>query len=407
MTQLPGLGEWARVVNWRRIQLDKLENVEVITAGSRPKTSASTARDRGRSRGSALVGRRRQRGHPRSHPRRGRLQAYVLTPEQVMLEGKRPPGSHVLVFDGEGYFVAAGIAELLVGEGFDVELVTLHERVARVADESLEGPFSDSISTTWASDSSGSFVAEIHEGGEATTSTASRSSSRPTASSSPRSVCPTRSFTSSWSRTRTHGGRRRSRPCTGSATASPHAYRRRRSSTGTGSHARSTGRTRRLRCLPSASGSCSNGPDRTRDGQDGLSPPSQEIEHTWLHLSDGIPPAARIWLPEDAEADPVPAVLEYPHRKTDGTVFRDARRQPYLAGHGYAAVRVDMRGTGDSDGVLADEYTQQEQDDALEILAWIAEQPWCTGKLGMWGISGAASTRSRPPRAGRRGSVRS
>ena len=116
--------------------------------------------------------------------------------------------------------------------------------------------------------------------------------------------------------------------------------------------------------------------------------PVREIEHTWLHLSDGTRLAARIWLPEDAEADPVPAVLEYlPYRKTDGTVFRDARRQPYLAGHGYAAVRVDMRGTGDSDGALADEYTRQEQDDALEILAWIREQPWCTGKLGMWGIS--------------------
>ena len=116
--------------------------------------------------------------------------------------------------------------------------------------------------------------------------------------------------------------------------------------------------------------------------------PVREIEHTWLHLSDGTRLAARIWLPEDAEADPVPAILEYlPYRKTDGTVFRDARRQPYLAGHGYAAVRVDMRGTGDSDGVLTDEYTQQEQDDALEILAWIAEQPWCTGKLGIWGIS--------------------
>ena len=116
--------------------------------------------------------------------------------------------------------------------------------------------------------------------------------------------------------------------------------------------------------------------------------PVREIEHAWLHLSDGTRLAARIWLPEDAEDDPVPAVLEYlPYRKTDGTVVRDAKRQPYLAGHGYAAVRVDMRGTGDSDGVLTDEYTEQEQDDALEILAWIAGQPWCTGNLGMWGIS--------------------
>jgi uncharacterized protein len=114
----------------------------------------------------------------------------------------------------------------------------------------------------------------------------------------------------------------------------------------------------------------------------------REIEHTWIPVSDGTRLAARIWLPVDAEDDPVPAVLEYlPYRKNDGTVVRDAKRQPYLAGHGYAAVRVDMRGTGESDGILEDEYTEQEQDDALEVIAWLAEQPWCTGVVGMWGIS--------------------
>jgi uncharacterized protein len=114
----------------------------------------------------------------------------------------------------------------------------------------------------------------------------------------------------------------------------------------------------------------------------------REIENAWLHLSDGTRLAARIWLPEDAEDDPVPAVLEYlPYRKVDGTATRDAQRQPYLAGHGYAAVRVDMRGTGDSGGVLTDEYTRQELDDALDVIEWIRAQPWCDGKLGMWGIS--------------------
>jgi putative CocE/NonD family hydrolase len=114
----------------------------------------------------------------------------------------------------------------------------------------------------------------------------------------------------------------------------------------------------------------------------------REIEHTWIPLSDGCRLAARIWLPDDAEEDPVPAVLEFlPYRKNDGTVARDAKRQPYLAGFGYAAVRVDMRGTGESDGILEDEYTEQEQEDALELIAWLAEQPWCTGAVGMWGIS--------------------
>jgi predicted acyl esterase len=116
--------------------------------------------------------------------------------------------------------------------------------------------------------------------------------------------------------------------------------------------------------------------------------PVREIENAWLHLADGTRLAARIWLPADAEDDPVPAILEYlPYRKGDSMAVRDAQRQPYLAGHGYAAVRVDMRGSGDSDGVLTDEYARQEQDDALEVLAWLAAQPWCDGKLGMWGIS--------------------
>ncbi len=113
-----------------------------------------------------------------------------------------------------------------------------------------------------------------------------------------------------------------------------------------------------------------------------------EIENTWIPLADGSRLAARIWLPTDAEAHPVPAILEYlPYRKDDWTAARDAVRHPYFAGHGYASVRVDMRGSGDSDGILLDEYLPQEQDDALEVLTWLAKQPWCTGKVGMMGIS--------------------
>jgi uncharacterized protein len=114
----------------------------------------------------------------------------------------------------------------------------------------------------------------------------------------------------------------------------------------------------------------------------------REIEHSWITLADGCRLAARIWLPEDAEADPVPAILEFlPYRKNDHTAVRDYERQPYIAGFGYAAVRVDMRGTGESDGILTDEYTEQEHEDGLEVIAWLAEQPWCSGAVGMWGIS--------------------
>lgn len=113
-----------------------------------------------------------------------------------------------------------------------------------------------------------------------------------------------------------------------------------------------------------------------------------EIENLWIPLSDGTRLAARMWLPEDARDNPVPALLEYlPYRKRDGTHVRDALTHPYFAGHGYAAIRVDMRGNGESDGLMADEYAKQEQDDALEVIAWIAKQKWCTGKVGMFGIS--------------------
>lgn len=114
----------------------------------------------------------------------------------------------------------------------------------------------------------------------------------------------------------------------------------------------------------------------------------REIENIWIPLSDGTKLAARMWLPEDAEADPVPALLEYlPYRKRDGTHERDALTHPYFAGHGYAAVRVDMRGNGDSGGLMHDEYARQEQDDALEVIDWLAKQKWCSGKVGMFGIS--------------------
>jgi len=105
-------------------------------------------------------------------------------------------------------------------------------------------------------------------------------------------------------------------------------------------------------------------------------------------LADGTRLSARVWMPDDAGADPVPAILEFlPYRKRDGTAARDALTHPYFAGHGYACLRVDMRGTGDSDGLMADEYTAQELSDAMETIAWIAAQPWCSGKVGMMGIS--------------------
>ena len=116
--------------------------------------------------------------------------------------------------------------------------------------------------------------------------------------------------------------------------------------------------------------------------------PTRVIDGEFITLSDGVRLASKIWLPKDAESDPVPAIIEYlPYRYQDGTSDRDALTHPYFAGHGYACVRVDMRGEGNSEGVLLGEYLKQEQDDALEIIDWITSQPWCSGSVGIIGIS--------------------
>ncbi|MEM9579155.1 MAG: CocE/NonD family hydrolase [Pseudomonadota bacterium] len=107
-----------------------------------------------------------------------------------------------------------------------------------------------------------------------------------------------------------------------------------------------------------------------------------------ITLSDGTRLSARTWIPEDATDNPVPAILEFlPYRKRDGTTARDCLTHPYFAKRGYACIRVDSRGNGDSDGIMDDEYSPQELADAVEVVNWIAAQPWCTGKLGMMGIS--------------------
>jgi len=130
----------------------------------------------------------------------------------------------------------------------------------------------------------------------------------------------------------------------------------------------------------------------------------EDIENLWITLSDGCRLAARLWLPAGARSAPVPAILEYiPYRKRDFMRRRDEGMHPWFAGHGYAAVRVDMRGSGESDGVMHDEYLAQEQDDALEVIAWIARQPWCSGAVGMmgksWGAYNSLQVAARRPPA--------
>ncbi|WP_349431394.1 CocE/NonD family hydrolase [Methylomarinum sp. Ch1-1] len=128
------------------------------------------------------------------------------------------------------------------------------------------------------------------------------------------------------------------------------------------------------------------------------------IENLWIPLADGGRLAARLWLPAGAEQSPAPAIFEYiPYRKRDMTRVRDAVNHGYLAGHGYACIRVDLRGSGDSDGVMVDQYREQELSDGVAVIEWLVRQPWCDGNVGMMGISwggfNALQIASRRPEA--------
>jgi putative CocE/NonD family hydrolase len=110
------------------------------------------------------------------------------------------------------------------------------------------------------------------------------------------------------------------------------------------------------------------------------------IENEWITLADGTRLAARIWMPEGG--GPFPAVFEYlPYRKRNSTSPRDDSTYPVFAEVGIVGVRVDIRGSGESDGVIDGEYTERELSDGCEVIAWIAAQAWSNGNVGMMGIS--------------------
>ena len=141
ITQLPGLGQWGRVINYRQIQLQKLKNVSVMTRTNLSKRDileygadivifatgskwSDTAQTDGRL--SPVI------GADASRPN-------VLTPEQIMVDGKSV-GNKVVVFDGEGYFMGYSLATRLVKLGHDVTIVTTHSRLSPYSNYTLESP---------------------------------------------------------------------------------------------------------------------------------------------------------------------------------------------------------------------------------------------------------------------------
>ena len=121
------------------------------------------------------------------------------------------------------------------------------------------------------------------------------------------------------------------------------------------------------------------------------SPPTFEVtmEEAWIPMPDGVRLAADVWRPKRAgDAGRFPVLLEYlPYRKTEAR----GSRYPlyaYFVRRGYVVARVDIRGTGNSEGTLVPhEYSDVENEDGDHVIAWLARQPFSSGKVGMFGIS--------------------
>ena len=111
---------------------------------------------------------------------------------------------------------------------------------------------------------------------------------------------------------------------------------------------------------------------------------------TTIPMKDGVRLAVNLYMPDGAKPeDKFPAILEYlPYRKDDWTLSRDWDLHLYWVRRGYVTARVDIRGTGASEGSPPDrEYSDQEQQDGLEVIDWLSKQSWSNGNVGMMGIS--------------------
>jgi len=126
----------------------------------------------------------------------------------------------------------------------------------------------------------------------------------------------------------------------------------------------------------------------------------------WIPARDGVALSANLWLPVPQATEPAarfPAILEMiPYGKDNWRRNADVARGTYLARRGYVLCRLDVRGTGSSGGIALDEYTEAETRDGYDAVEWLAAQPWCTGAVGMWGISYGGFTsiqvaKLRPP----------
>ena len=113
------------------------------------------------------------------------------------------------------------------------------------------------------------------------------------------------------------------------------------------------------------------------------------IREVMIPMPDGIQLAADLYMPADIPAgEHLPVLLEYtPYRKNDSRGSK-YRMYTYFVKRGYVVARVDIRGTGNSQGrTIPYEYSEIELSDGDAVIAWLAKQDWSNGNVGMFGIS--------------------
>lgn len=110
------------------------------------------------------------------------------------------------------------------------------------------------------------------------------------------------------------------------------------------------------------------------------------VENIMIPLADGCEIFCRLVRPVTDE--PIPGILmATPYGASAGVGNAEHSMLEYLGHNGYASAEIDLRGSQNSGGSSQAEYAPQEQEDLVEIIGWIAAQPWCTGRVGMRGIS--------------------
>ena len=134
---------------------------------------------------------------------------------------------------------------------------------------------------------------------------------------------------------------------------------------------------------------CGPGSPGSPDQDGSLADDGIEFREAWIAMPDDVRLAADLWIPEGGDPDQTyPVLLEYlPYRKNESRA-RNYGLYTYFVQRGYVVARVDIRGSGNSEGRLIEyEYTDQEQEDGEVVIDWLSKQPFSNGNVGMFGIS--------------------